>query len=157
MSSQFNESGISCFDARGRRQWEKAKRTVKAAAKPIYILAPVMTKFCIQCSKEKNRNVQISYNYSLKTVSCVYCKQTRDQLKQKGLYKEMFNHKFTPIKLFSIDSTTNGKAEEKRIQTQIKRKELKLVVEFLEKTEKTLSSITFDIKNIVEIIKLETQ
>jgi hypothetical protein len=35
--------------------------------------------------------------------------------------------------------------------------ELKLVVEFLEKTEKTLSSITFDIKNIVEIIKLETQ
>ena len=35
--------------------------------------------------------------------------------------------------------------------------ELKLVVEFLEKTEKTLSSITFDIRNIVEIIKLETQ
>ena len=35
--------------------------------------------------------------------------------------------------------------------------ELKLVVEYLEKTEKTLSSITFDIKNIVEIIKLETQ
>jgi len=35
-------------------------------------------------------------------------------------------------------------------------KHLKLIVEFLEKTEKTLSSITFDIKNLIEIIKLET-
>ena len=35
-------------------------------------------------------------------------------------------------------------------------KQLKLIVEFLEKTERTLSSITFDIKNLVEIIKLET-
>tara|TARA_R110002020_G_scaffold27694_2_gene89217 strand:+ start:1056 stop:1451 length:396 start_codon:yes stop_codon:yes gene_type:complete len=36
-------------------------------------------------------------------------------------------------------------------------KEMKLIVEFLEKTERTLSSITFDIRNLVEIIKLETQ
>ena len=35
-------------------------------------------------------------------------------------------------------------------------KRLRLVVEFLEKTEKTLSSMTFDIRNLVEIIKLET-
>ena len=35
--------------------------------------------------------------------------------------------------------------------------QLRLVVEFLEKTEKTLSSITFDIKNLIEIIKIETQ
>lgn len=32
----------------------------------------------------------------------------------------------------------------------------KLIIEFLEKTEKTLSSLTYDIKNIIEIIKLET-
>jgi hypothetical protein len=31
----------------------------------------------------------------------------------------------------------------------------KLVIEFLEKTEKTFSSLTYDIKNIVEIMKLE--
>ena len=51
------------------------------------------------------------------------------------------------------------KAEEhvdvKTIATEIG--QLRLVVEFLEKTEKTLSSITFDIKNLIEIIKIETQ
>ena len=30
-----------------------------------------------------------------------------------------------------------------------------LIVEFLEKTEKTFSSISFDIKNIIEIMKME--
>lgn len=35
-------------------------------------------------------------------------------------------------------------------------KELKLVVELLDEAKRTLSSMTFDIKNIVEIIKLET-
>ena len=35
--------------------------------------------------------------------------------------------------------------------------EIKLVIEFLEKTERTLSSMTFDIKNITEIMKLELQ
>lgn len=32
----------------------------------------------------------------------------------------------------------------------------KLVIEFLEKAEKIFSSLTFDIKNLIEIIKLET-
>jgi hypothetical protein len=34
--------------------------------------------------------------------------------------------------------------------------ELALVVELLEKTEKTLSSASFDLKNLIDIIKLET-
>lgn len=38
---------------------------------------------------------------------------------------------------------------------QIKINEEKLIIEFLEKTEKTFSSLTYDIKNIVEIMKLE--
>jgi hypothetical protein len=33
----------------------------------------------------------------------------------------------------------------------------KLIVEFLEKIERILSSMTFDIKNLTEIMKLETQ
>jgi hypothetical protein len=32
----------------------------------------------------------------------------------------------------------------------------KLIIEFLEKAEKIFSSLTFDIKNLIEIIKLET-
>ena len=35
-------------------------------------------------------------------------------------------------------------------------KELELIVELLEKSEKTLSSASYDIKNLVDIIKLET-
>ena len=51
--------------------------------------------------------------------------------------------------------TAEDHVDVRQLQSDIK--ELRLVVEFLEKTERTLSSITFDIKNIVEIIKLETQ
>lgn len=35
--------------------------------------------------------------------------------------------------------------------------ELKLILELLEKTEKIMGSCTFDFKNIIEIIKAETQ
>ena len=35
-------------------------------------------------------------------------------------------------------------------------KENKLIVEFLEKSERIFSSMSFDIKNITEIMKLET-
>lgn len=34
--------------------------------------------------------------------------------------------------------------------------ELSVVIEFLEKAERILSSMTFDVKNLVEIMKLET-
>lgn len=35
--------------------------------------------------------------------------------------------------------------------------ELRIVIEYLEKVEKILSSMTFDIRNLTEIMKLETQ
>jgi hypothetical protein len=34
--------------------------------------------------------------------------------------------------------------------------DLKIVTEFLEKTDRIFNSLTFDIKNLIEIIKLET-
>lgn len=43
----------------------------------------------------------------------------------------------------------------KQIDEQIGEKEL--VIEFLEKTDRTLSSMTFDIKNLCDIMKLEMQ
>ena len=42
------------------------------------------------------------------------------------------------------------------IDVQRRIDEQELIVEFLEKTEKTFSSLSFDIKNIIEIIKMET-
>ena len=35
-------------------------------------------------------------------------------------------------------------------------KQLELIVELLEKSEKTLSATSYDLKNIIDIIKLET-
>lgn len=41
----------------------------------------------------------------------------------------------------------------KQLQDQIA--DEKLIVEFLEKAEKTLSSMTYDLKNVIEVIKIE--
>jgi hypothetical protein len=49
-----------------------------------------------------------------------------------------------------VDNSDELKDFDKRIN------ELLLVVELLEKTEKTLSSASFDLKNLIDIIKLET-
>ena len=42
------------------------------------------------------------------------------------------------------------------VELQQRIEEQELVVEFLEKTERTFSALGFDIKNIIEIIKMET-
>ena len=42
------------------------------------------------------------------------------------------------------------------VEIQQRIEEQELIVEFLEKTEKTFSALGFDIKNIIEIIKMET-
>lgn len=60
---------------------------------------------------------------------------------------------------YQVTLPTAQKAAEKhdrvkRIDEELK--ENKLIVEFLEKSERIFSSMTFDIKNITEIMKLET-
>jgi len=56
----------------------------------------------------------------------------------------------------SSSTLTNAVAESDIIKSlHIRIKEEKLIIELLEKTEKTFSSLTYDIKNIVEIMKLE--
>jgi hypothetical protein len=64
--------------------------------------------------------------------------------------------KNAPVKLSmpAINSAVEKHTEYKNIIEKISQK--KLVIELLEKTEKTLSSATYDIKNLIEIIKLET-
>ena len=61
----------------------------------------------------------------------------------------------SPVKLsmMTVEKTTEDSELIKEINRKIN--EEKLIVEFLEKTEKTFSSLTYDIKNIVEIMKLE--
>lgn len=71
----------------------------------------------------------------------------------KKLIKELSVQ--TPVKLSTATlATTVAESDTiKNFNTQIE--EEKLIIEFLEKTEKTFSSLTYDIKNIVEIMKLE--
>jgi len=62
----------------------------------------------------------------------------------------------SPVKLATpvIERTAEKHSEFVEINSKIK--ELELIVELLEKSEKTLSSASFDLKNLVDIIKLET-
>ena len=60
---------------------------------------------------------------------------------------------------YKITEASAEKASYKHNDVQIlseKIKEYELIIEFLEKTERILSSMTYDIKNLVEIMKLET-
>jgi len=76
----------------------------------------------------------------------------RNKLSKK-LIKELSVQ--TPVKLSTatLAATVSESDTIKNFTTQIE--EEKLIIEFLEKTEKTFSSLTYDIKNIVEIMKLE--
>jgi hypothetical protein len=62
----------------------------------------------------------------------------------------------SPVKVSTAvaEKSAEDASSIKTIQSEIKEKEL--IIALLEKTEKTLSSMTFDIKNIIDIIKLET-
>jgi len=78
--------------------------------------------------------------------------------KRELLKKELVDkiQEQSPVKLALpvIERTAEKHSEVAEIDSKIK--ELELVVELLEKSEKTLSSTSYDIKNLVDIIKLET-
>ena len=62
----------------------------------------------------------------------------------------------SPVKLAVpvIERTAEKHSEIIEVDSQIK--QVELIVELLEKAEKTLSSTSYDIKNLIDIIKLET-
>lgn len=72
-----------------------------------------------------------------------------DELMVKA--KEQSHYKISDAALQKTVSKTNSIKEADR---QIK--EYKLIIDFLERTEKVFSSMTFDIKNLTEVMKLET-
>jgi len=76
----------------------------------------------------------------------------RDELKRKIVKELQFQ---SPVKLSTpvLEKTSDTSAVIKLMDVKIS--EEKLIIEFLEKTEKIFSSLTYDIKNIVEIMKLE--
>ena len=74
-----------------------------------------------------------------------YKKQAMEKMKENSMYN---------VSDASLDRMINKQDSIKELNDQIKLNTL--IVEFLEKSEKIFNSMTFDIKNLVEIIKLET-
>ncbi len=61
----------------------------------------------------------------------------------------------SPIKVTLPIAEKTAYQHEKMIALQYSIDEQDLIIEFLEKTEKTFTSLSFDIKNIIEIMKME--
>lgn len=72
----------------------------------------------------------------------------------KAVVEQLKSESHTPLPTAVLEKSANRHQSIQDIDNRIQ--ELKLLIEFLEKTEKTLSSMTFDISNIVKIMTLET-
>jgi hypothetical protein len=79
-------------------------------------------------------------------------RQQRDLVKKEVVQKII---KESPVKVtVPVAEKASYKHEKmKEISEKISNEEL--IIEFLEKTEKTFSAVGFDIKNIIEIMKME--
>lgn len=80
-------------------------------------------------------------------------KNKKEKLKKAIKEKILENSPVKPS-LPVLDKLVENADELKDLDRKIN--ELQLVVELLEKAEKTLSSASYDLKNLIDIIKLET-
>lgn len=79
-------------------------------------------------------------------------RKERDNLK-KTVVRQIIEE--SPIKVTVPTAEKASYNHEKMIELSDKIKNEELLIEFLEKTEKTFSAVGFDIKNIIEIMKME--
>ena len=79
-------------------------------------------------------------------------KQKRDLIKKEVVQKIIQE---SPVKVTIPVAEKASYKHEKMIEISKKINEEELIIEFLEKTEKTFSAVGFDIKNIIEIMKME--
>jgi hypothetical protein len=80
----------------------------------------------------------------------------RDREEAVSKYANMLIQE-SPIKLSLPIARQKVEGHKSVIEISSDIQQINIVIEFLEKTEKTLSSMTFDIKNLTEIMKLELQ
>lgn len=80
-------------------------------------------------------------------------KSRKDKLK-KALKEKVLENSAVKPSLPVLDKIVDSSDEIKEYDKKIH--EIELVVELLEKSEKTLSSASYDLKNLIDIIKLET-
>ena len=78
--------------------------------------------------------------------------------KQRDIIKKDVTQKLieeSPVKITLPVAEKASYKHEKMKEISEKINEEELIIEFLEKTEKTFSAVGFDIKNIIEIMKME--
>lgn len=73
--------------------------------------------------------------------------------KKKALVKELINTSVVKVNELVAERAVESGATIKEIDDNINN--LKLVIELLEKSEKTLSSMTWDLKNMIDLQRLE--
>lgn len=79
-------------------------------------------------------------------------RQQRDIVK-KDVVKKIIEE--SPVKVTVPVAEKASYRHDKMVEISQKINEEELIIEFLEKTEKTFSAVGFDIKNIIEIMKME--
>ena len=79
--------------------------------------------------------------------------KTEKILTRKTLIDKISKNSPVTLSFATLEKTVDNTDEVQRLNFKIKENEI--LIEFLEKTEKVFSSLTFDIRNIVEIIKVE--
>jgi len=74
-------------------------------------------------------------------------------LKKKELVLKVIEQSPVKITEYTAEKTAESTTTLKEIDEKVN--EIKLIIELLEKSEKTFSSMTYDIKNMIELQKLE--
>lgn len=85
--------------------------------------------------------------------------ELNDLRKKRDLLKRTLVEKLqeqSPVKLNLPVAERTVEKHSELVDMDNNIKQLELIVELLEKSEKTLSSTSYDLKNIIDIIKLET-
>jgi len=85
--------------------------------------------------------------------------ELNDLRKKRDVLKRSLVEKIqeqSPVKLNLPVAERTVEKHSELIEMDDRMKQLELIVELLEKSEKTLSSASYDLKNIIDIIKLET-
>lgn len=73
--------------------------------------------------------------------------------KRKELIQQVSDNAPIKFSMSSLEKTVDSQDDMEELNASIREHEL--IIELLEKVEKNFNSMTFDIKNIIEIIKLE--
>lgn len=94
--------------------------------------------------KHKWVSIQMNHKSQLKKL----------EFAKKKIIKDFAANSPVPLSKLALEQATSNDPKLSAIQEKIE--ELEIVIEYLEKIEKAISSLTFDCKNVIDLQKLET-